>query len=380
MMVFLFWFSVLAVFYTYAGYPLLLLAAAKFKGRPVKKGPYEPRVSVVLSAFNEEKFIGDKIRNLLELDYPVEKIEILIGSDGGTDRTDEIVTEFHDPRIRFFRFVSNQGKPHVLNGLVSEARGAVLVFTDARQRFEPQSVRKLVENFSDPEVGCVSGELYFEQVRGQGVAVGMDAYWKYEKFLRKREAEIGSMLGATGAIYAARTGLVPVLPLNILVDDMYIPLAIVAKGYRAVFESEARAYDLPSSKGAQEFKRKVRTLSGNFQIFAGLSHLLVPWKSPVAWQFWSHKVLRLLVPYFLILAFLSNVFLVHRPFYLLTFVIQVLFYALAAYEAVRLRSHAQGRSIGSLPYMFCLLNVSAAAGLLSYLQGQPKAAWDKAYS
>lgn len=380
MMMTLFWFSVLAVFYTYAGYPLLLLLAAKFKRRPVKKGSYEPRVSIVLSAFNEEKFIGDKIRNLLELDYPVEKIEILIGSDGGTDRTDEIVAEFHDPRIRFFRFVSNQGKPHVLNGLVSEARGAVLVFTDSRQRFEPQAVRKLVENFADPEVGCVSGELYFEQVRGQGVAVGMDAYWKYEKFLRKKEAETGSMLGATGAIYAARTNLVPVLPLNILVDDMYIPLAIVAKGYRAVFESEARAYDLASSKGAQEFKRKVRTLSGNFQIFASLAQLLVPGKSPVAWQFWSHKVLRLMVPYFLVLAFLSNVFLLHLPFYFAVMAVQVLFYSLAAYEAVRLRSNAQGRSVGSLPYMFCLLNISAAAGLFRYLQGQPKAAWDKAYS
>ncbi len=380
MIAFLFWGSVLAVFYTYAGYPLLLLAAAKLKSRPVKKGAYEPRVSVVLSAFNEEKFIGDKIRNLLSLDYPVEKIEILIGSDGGTDRTDDIVAEFHDPRIRFFRFVSNQGKPHVLNGLISEARGAVLIFTDARQRFEPQAVRKLVENFSDSEVGCVSGELYFEEVRGQGVSVGMDAYWKYEKFLRRKEAQIGSMLGATGAIYAARTGLVPVLPLNILVDDMYIPLAIVAKGYRAVFESEARAYDLASSKGSQEFKRKVRTLSGNFQIFASLSHLLVPWKSSVAWQLWSHKVLRLLVPYFLILAFLSNAFLVQLPFYLGTLAVQVLFYGLAAYEALRLRSNAQGRSIGSLPYMFCLLNISAAAGLLSYLRGKPKAAWDKAYS
>lgn len=379
MIEFLFWFSVFAILYTYAGYPFALLIAARFKSRPVKKGSYEPRVSVILSAFNEEKFIGDKIRNLLELDYPVEKIELLIGSDGGTDRTDAIVSEFHDPRIRFFRFVSNQGKPHVLNALLGEARGAVLVFTDSRQRFEPQAIRKLVENFADPEVGCVSGELYFEDVRGRGVAVGMDAYWKYEKMLRKKEAEIGSMLGATGAIYAARTGLVPVLPLNILVDDMYIPLSIVAQGYRAVFESEARAYDLASSKGAQEFKRKVRTLSGNFQIFASLPRLLIPWKSPVAWQLWSHKVLRLMVPYFLVTAFLANAFLVSSPFYSALMAVQVLFYTLAAFEAFRLRVNAQGRSLGSLPYMFCLLNISAAAGLIRYLQGQPKAAWEKAY-
>lgn len=379
MSLFLFWSAAFLLFYSYAGYPLLLALTARFLARPVKKGSYEPRVSIVLSAFNEEKFIGDKIRNLLELDYPAEKIEILVGSDGGSDRTDEIVSAFQDPRIRFFRFVSNQGKPHVLNGLISEARGAVLVFTDSRQRFEPQAVRRLVENFADPAVGCVSGELYFEDARGSGVAVGMDAYWKYEKWLRKKEAQIGSMLGATGAIYAARTHLVPTVPLNTLVDDMYIPLAIVAQGYRAVFESEAKAYDIVSSKGTQEFKRKVRTLSGNFQIFAAFRKLLNPLRSPVAWQFWSHKVLRLMVPYFLIAVLAANCFLLSNPFYGVTLVLQILFYGLAAWEALRQRAGAQGRSLGAIPYMFCLLNVSAAAALFRYLRGEPKASWEKAY-
>ncbi len=379
---FFFWFFTLLVIYTYAGYPCLLLWVARFSQQPVKKGSYEPRVSVVISVYNEERFIEDKINNLLALDYPAEKMEILIGSDGGTDRTDEIVSRIHDPRIRFFRFVENLGKPHVLNGLVAEARGAVLVFTDARQRFEPQAVRKLVENFSDPDVGCVSGELYFEETRGSGVARGMDAYWKYEKFLRKKEAEIGSMLGATGAIYAALANLVPSVPLNTLVDDMYIPLSIVSKGYRAVFESEARAYDLASSKGAQEFKRKVRTLSGNFQIFAAFPDLLKPWKSPVAWQLLSHKVLRLLVPYFLAAAFISNMFLCEIPFYRFLMITQLCFYGLAAFEALRMHFLPESKPFkpAALPYMFCLLNFSAVAGLYRYLKGQPKAAWDKAYS
>ncbi len=377
----LFWLSVLLVLYTYAGYPLILMWLARVSSRPVKKGSYEPRVSVIVSVYNEERFIADKINNLLALDYPAEKIEILIGSDGGTDSTDEIVSGIHDPRIRFFRFVANLGKPHVLNGLIAEAHGAVLVFTDARQRFEPQAVRKLVENFSDPDVGCVSGELYFEEARGSGVAQGMDAYWKYEKFLRKKEGEIASMLGATGAIYAARADLVPTLPLNILVDDMYIPLAIVAKGYRAVFESEARAYDLASSKGTQELKRKVRTLSGNFQIFAAFPDLLKPWKSPVAWQLLSHKFLRLMVPYFLMTAFLSNLFLCAHPFYCFLLLVQAAFYSLAAFEALRVHFFPQMKPFrpAALPYMFCLLNFSAAAGLRQYLKGQPKAAWDKAY-
>lgn len=380
----LFWFSFALIFYTYVGYPLLLFFVSVFFQKKVRKGFSEPRVSVILSAFNEEKTIERKLKNLLQLDYPPERLEILVGSDGASDKTDEIVSEFHLPRIRFFRFVRNLGKPHVLSALVGEASGSLVIFTDARQELDRQAIRALVSNFEDPEVGCVSGELSFKPAReGKrgSVAEGMGAYWRYEKFLRRKESEIGSMLGATGALYAIRRNLFPdEFPFDILVDDMYIPLSIIGKGYRAVFEARARAYDQPSERGREEFKRKVRTLAGNYQIFTHFLRLFLPFKSPVAWQIFSHKFLRLVVPFFLAAGFVSNVFLLAHPFYAIVLILQILFYGMAVAEAGQARKRGPKRGMGYLPYIFCLLNYSAWVGFVQFLTRQQKAAWEKAYA
>ncbi len=382
-MIILFWLFLIFIVYTYAGYPLLLFVVSKLFYKPIQKKTSELQVSIIISAFNEEKSIEQKLLNLLELNYPQEKLEILVGSDGASDRTDEIISRFHSTRIRFFRFVKNFGKPHVLNALVEEAHGEIVVFTDARQELDRETIRALVANFNDPSVGCVSGELYFKhnEALGGSVGEGMDAYWRYEKFLRKRESDMGSMLGATGAIYAIRRELFPkALPADILVDDMYIPLEIIRKGYRAVFESEARAYDRPSEHGREEFKRKVRTLAGNYQIFMHFPELFIPFKSPIAWQLFSHKLLRLLVPFFLMGIFFLNLFLLNRPFYLFSFVIQVIFYSLAAYEAWRNQNHAAKRGIGYIPFMFCLLNYSALMAFIRFVKGKQKVTWERAYA
>lgn len=212
-----------------------------------------------------------------------------------------------------------------------------------------------------------------------GVSKGMDAYWRYEKFLRKHESVSGSMLGATGAIYAIRHRLYSELPMDVLVDDMYIPLAIVRKGYRAVFDPEAKAYDLPSQKGREELKRKVRTLAGNYQIFRSFPDLFVPLKSPVAWQFFSHKFLRLMVPYLLVILFLLNAAMLGHFFYGMLFILQIAFYALAGTEWLLARFGYRRKGLGYLPYMFCLLNYSALMGLVRYLQKEKRAAWEKAY-
>ena len=379
---FLFWFSLGVVVYTYFGYPAVLFVVNIFFKRPVKKAASEPSVSVVISAFNEESAIEQKLLNLLELDYPEEKLEVLVGSDGASDRTDEIVSKFHSTRIRFFRFVENFGKPQVLSALVEEARGEVLLFTDARQEFDQGTIRALVANFEDPEVGCVSGELYFKMTpkNSGSVAGGMDAYWRYEKFLRKKESGIGSMLGATGAVYAVRKNLFPKsLPADILVDDMYIPFEVIAKGYRAVFESEARAYDQVSEQSAQEFKRKVRTLAGNYQVFTHFPGLFVPLKSPVAWQLFSHKFLRLMIPFLMILLFVSNLLLLGNPFYLGIFILQVLFYGLAFVETKRLKVGGR-KGLGYIPYMFCLLNYSALVAFVRFIKGKQDVVWERAYA
>lgn len=384
-MIFLFWASVAVIVYTYLGYPGLILFASWFLKKPVDKKPLEPFVSVIISAFNEEKAIEQKLLNLLELDYPEEKLEILVGSDGASDKTDEIISRFHSTRIRFFRFVKNFGKPHVLSALVREAHGEIILFTDARQELDRNAVRALVANFNDPKIGCVSGELYFKSSSPTlgSVGSGMDAYWRYEKFLRRKESEVGSMLGATGAVYAIRRRLFPeFLPEDILVDDMYIPFDIITKGYRVIFESEARAYDWVSERGSEEFKRKVRTLVGNYQIFIQFPNLFVPLKSPIAWQLISHKFLRLLIPFFLLITLISNLFLLNWSItYMLAFIAQVVFYGLAGLEALRLRkSETAQKGIGFIPYMFCLLNYSALVGFLQFVKGKQKVTWERAYA
>ena len=376
-MTFLFWFSFLLIFYAYAGYPVLLFLTSLFFKKSVRKKAGEPTVSLILSAFNEENAIEWKLLNLLELDYPSEKLEILVGSDGASDRTDEIISRFRSSRVRFFRFVKNLGKPHVLNALAREATGSILLFTDARQALNPQAVRALVANFDDPTVGCVSGELYFRsresRVNGS-VGRGMGVYWAYEKWLRKRESEIGSMLGATGALYAIRKNLFPRLPEEILVDDMYIPLSIVEKKYRAVFESGAKAYDRVSEHAHEEFRRKVRTLAGNYQIFSRFSGLFHPGRSPIAWQLFSHKWLRLIVPFFLTGLFVSNLFLiVDGPCYGAFFLAQLLFYVMAFLGR-------ELKGIGALPHTFCLLNYSAAVALFKFLTEDQRVTWEKAYA
>ena len=380
----IFWLSFVLIFYTYAGYPLLLFVISGLFQKPVKKKANEPQVSIILSAFNEEKAIERKLLNLLELNYPEHKFEILVGSDGAFDKTDEIVSRFHSTRIRFFRFVKNLGKPNVLKALAQEAQGEILIFTDARQEFDRDAVKALVANFEDSKVGCVSGELYLKQADESAVKSiggGMNAYWRYEKFLRRRESELGSMLGATGAIYAIRSRLFPkLLPADILVDDMYIPLEIIGKGYRAVFESEARAYDCLSERGVEEFKRKTRTLAGNYQIFMHFLNLFIPFKSPIAWQLFSHKFLRLLVPFFLFALFLSNLCILNRPLYFSFFAAQVLFYGMAILEVGQSKMRNGKRGLGYIPYTFCLLNYSALVGLIRFITGKQNTAWGKAYA
>jgi len=382
------WIFTALIFYVYLGYPFIVWVSSLIFYKGVRRKSYEPTVSVILSAFNEEKHIEAKLRNLLSLDYPTHKIEIIVGSDGASDKTDLIVSRFKSRRIRFFRFVSNLGKPNVLNSLVREAHGEILIFTDARQEFENNAIRMLCENFYDQNVGCVSGELLFKSVK-EGVSKGMDIYWRYEKFLRRCESNVGSMLGATGAIYAIRRHLFTDIPAHILVDDMYIPLSIIRKGHRAIFDPLAIAYDEISGKGYEEFKRKVRTLAGNYQMFQCYPDLLIPFKSPIGGQFISHKLLRVLVPFFLMGLFAANVFAIEYTLYRVTLLAQIVFYALAtlgAYEDKKSRvssdplRHLKGRGIGYIPYTFCLLNYAALMGLIRYLVRKKSGVWEKAYA
>lgn len=369
----IFWVSIVTITYTYFGYPAIIFLLALVFNKPIKKAEYNPKISIILSVFNEERVIEEKIKNLVTLDYPQEKIEILIGSDGSNDKTNEIISKYTDDRFKLFQSPKRQGKPNMLNLLVKNANGEILVFTDARQRIDKEALTKLTSNFSDDKVGSVSAELLFEnEAENRGYGVG--TYWKYEKFIRVNESKIGSMLGATGAMYAIRKDLFSQLPPDLILDDVYTPLKIVEKGYRAIFEPEAKIYDKISKDAKEEFKRKTRTLAGNFQVFIYLKGLFNPFKSAVAWQLFSHKFLRLIVPFFLISLFLSNIFMLPDNFYKAVFISQAVFYFLAFLGLV----FKKASRVINIPYMFCVMNAAALAGFYRFLTGKQEVTWQKA--
>ena len=382
-MTFFFWLLILLTVYCYFGYPLLLWLMAQLRSHPVRKGSYEPRISVVLSVWNEEDVIMKKIQNLLSLDYPKEKMEILIGSDGSTDKTVQIIRRFNDPRIRLIDRPQRRGKMATINELVQAAANEVIIFCDARQTFAPQAVRELVANLADPHVGCVSGELVFQEKKEEGAtAKGVSLYWSYEKFIRKQESRLHSMLGATGAIYAIRRELFVPIPTHIVLDDMFVPLQIIRNGYRATLDESAKAYDQAADSPREEHRRKTRTLFGNYQIFGLFPNLFNPLTSPVAIQLFSHKLLRVLIPFFLIPLFILNLFLSSEQLYQKLFYLQITFYVMAGIGALsRYQKHGIFSLISKIcyvPYVFCLLNLSALIGTLRFLGTKQEVTWEKA--
>src|SRR5450432_211328 len=286
--------------YTLAGYPLLLGLLARWRPqRGIRKAPLETTVSIVLPVSNGERWIGAKLESILALNYPPELVEVLVVSDGSIDATESIVEQYaRRTNIHLLR-VPRRGKSAAINDALDRAQGEILFFTDVRQQLDRESLRNLVACFADPTVGVASGELVIRQGEGiEEASVGL--YWKYEKWIRKQLSSLDSVLGATGCIYAMRRHLATRLPEGTLVDDMYLPLAAFFRGYRVILEASAVAYDYPT-RLSSEFRRKVRTLAGNFQVIGQYPALLGP--SNRMWiHFVSHKLARLLMPYALIAA------------------------------------------------------------------------------
>jgi cellulose synthase/poly-beta-1,6-N-acetylglucosamine synthase-like glycosyltransferase len=335
----LFWVSLAVVAYVYVGYPALLAVWARVARRPVRRRtPRDaaewPAVSVIIAARNEGARLPGRIANLLDQTYPG-PLDIIVVSNGSHDGTAGALSQFAD-RVRLIE-LPDGGKPLALNAGVEIARGSILVFADARQRFSRDAILHLVENFADPAVGGVTGELILDCEQEQDdpadstVADGVGLYWRYEKWLRRHESSIRSTLGATGAIYALRRELWQPLPAATLLDDVLAPMRAVLKGYRIVFDERARAFDRTAPDGSVESRRKVRTLAGNYQILAIEPRLLLPGTNPVWVQYLSHKIGRLLVPWALVCAFVASVALASNGwFYTLALALQVGFYALAA--------------------------------------------------
>jgi cellulose synthase/poly-beta-1,6-N-acetylglucosamine synthase-like glycosyltransferase len=365
--IFLFWFSAAVIFFTFLGYPLLMSLLAKRFAAPVQKNKssHLPCISIVLAAHNEERRILPRIQNLLSSDYPSEKIQIVIVSDGSTDGTAAQVRSLADPRVLLIKQPKRSGKSECLNVGVQAASGEIIIFGDLRQRFAPDAISQLVAHFSDTRVGAVSGSLEIETA-ASAIGGGVDAYWRLEKFLRRSESCLDSCIGCTGAIYAIRRALFRPIPPDTLLDDVVIPMQIVMQKFRVTFEPAAIAYDPQSLEPEREKIRKQRTLAGNYQMMFRYLKWLFPWHNRLWWQLISHKYLRLCAPLFMLLALVSNAFLLESVIFRILFAGQCLFYSLAVLGGIIAKARVK---ILSLPAGFVFLNLMTLRGLYHHLRG-----------
>jgi biofilm PGA synthesis N-glycosyltransferase PgaC len=361
-----FWVSALLIFYTYAGYPMVLYFRSRWRPRPVRRAEILPSVSVVMAAHNEAAVLPQKLANLEHLDYPQDRLEVIVASDGSIDGTGEWLQQQPPGRLRAVILERRRGKAEALNQALALASGEIVLFTDARQELEADALRNLAANFADPNVGCVSGELMLGGVEDHSGAEGVGLYWRLEKKIRQLESASGSVVGATGALYAARRDLIPQLPPRTLLDDVYIPMHMARAGKRVLFDPRARAWDRAVPSG-REFQRKVRTLTGNYQLIQ-LAPWLMSWRNPLLLEFISHKLLRLLVP-FALLGLLAGALAVPGVFFKIAFGAQAAFYALAFLGLVKPGRGAL-RRLGEASLAFVLLNSAAVVAFLYFIVGK----------
>jgi cellulose synthase/poly-beta-1,6-N-acetylglucosamine synthase-like glycosyltransferase len=367
------WGSIALLVHVFIGYPLMMWLAARFSPKPVRKQPATPTVTMVIAVYDGEAQIQSKLANLQALDYPHEHIEILIACDGCRDHTAELARGYGDPRVRVLEFAQRRGKAACLNDAVAQAHGELLLLTDLRQKLSPQALRELAANLADPTVGAVSGELQMENVRS-GFAQGVDAYWRYEKLIRLSESRSGSAVGVTGALYAMRRSLFVPLPAGTVLDDVLIPMRVAAAGYRVVFEPHALAWDQSSQQPAEERRRKIRTLAGNYQLIQLAPWLLSPWSNPLWLRFVSHKLLRLLAPWLLLLLTLTTAMLAtHHALYALMLIALL---GGAACVPIGRWLPALGRWLPvRLMVAFFYLNLFAAQALLAFARNRGLHLW-----
>jgi cellulose synthase/poly-beta-1,6-N-acetylglucosamine synthase-like glycosyltransferase len=296
----LFWALLATVVFAYAGYPLLMGLLARLRGRPLRPTQPVPRsVSFILCAYNEADRIGARLRELCALlDESGLDGEILVVSDGSTDDTVATAQSIQRPYLRVIDLGERGGKAAALSHGASIAGGEILVFADMRQTWPVNTLDFLLAPFADPTVGAVTGDLLLES--SPGVLAGVGLYWRFEKWLRRQESRYWSMVGATGAISAVRRALFRPIPAGTLLDDVYWPLQVAMQGHRVWHEQRASAFDQLPPRAADEFRRKVRTLAGNFQLLTRLPSALLPWRNPIWFQYVCHKLLRLLVPWCLL--------------------------------------------------------------------------------
>jgi poly-beta-1,6-N-acetyl-D-glucosamine synthase len=387
---YVFWLAAALIGYSYLGYPAWLWLRSRWSPRPVRRSSGQssgqsssrssaaPAVTAVMVVRNEEAVIARKLDNLLTLDYPQAKLDVVVVSDGSSDRTAAILADYaRDSRVRTrlqtLMKPASEGKAAGLNDAIKLATGEVLLFTDARQQLESSALRLLIENFADPDVGAASGELMLGDPANGETGTGMGLYWRIEKKIRELESASGSVAGATGAIYCARRTLLDasLLPEGTILDDVLLPMQIVRQGSRVIFDSRARAWDSPDLGEGREFSRKVRTLSGNYQLLQ-----LAPWllsaQNAIRFEFISHKLSRLAVPFALLALLIASIFL-PQPLYRAALGAQLAFYALSLAALAGIKIGPLSR-IADAARTFVVLNSAALVAFINFVTGR-KAVW-----
>lgn len=381
-----FWVSLFIIFYTYAGYGILLFILIKIKrllaGRKAIHHSDDelPSCTLIIAAYNEADILEEKIANTLGLKYPSGKLNIIFVTDGSSDNSPQIVQQF--PAVQLMHSPERKGKIHAMHRAMQHVQSEVTIFTDANTFLNEEALVRIARHYRDSSVGAVAGEKRIKIADAADATAGEGFYWKYESTLKKWDSELYSVVGAAGELFSIRTTLYLPVPADTILDDFMISLRIAEQGYRIVYEPEAFALETPSANVSEELKRKIRIAAGGIQSVVRLKSLLNPFRNLVlSFQYISHRVLRwTLTPFLLLLCFILNAWIVSRNpdwLYQLLFVGQGIFYLLAAagwmveQKSIRVK-------VLFIPYYFCVMNYAVFAGLLRYLRSEQKVTWDKA--
>lgn len=378
---YLFWIGLLIVAYTYIGYGLVIFILARVAGKKtVKEMPSElPETTLLIAAYNEEGFIGEKIKNTLDLDYPSGRLKIFIVTDGSTDKTPEIVSGHSS--IRLFHEPERRGKIHAVNRVMKMVETSTVIFCDANTYLNRDAIKNIIRHFQDLRIGGVAGEKrIFKNEEDNASGAGEGIYWKYESFLKRKDSEVHSVVGAAGELFALRTSLFEEPPADTIIEDFYVSMKIASKGFRFIYEPEAFATESASASVKEEWKRKVRICAGAFQAMGRLTSLLNPFRHGIlSFQYISHRVLRwTLAPLSLLFILVCNGILAWSvgSVYTIILILQLVFYLLAF--AGHLMNDRKVEIKGFfVPYYFVVMNLSVFAGFMRYLKGSQSVVWDK---
>jgi biofilm PGA synthesis N-glycosyltransferase PgaC len=379
----IFFIGVFIVCYTYVGYGIVIFILSKMKRQvesPSKSEQSLPDVTMLIAAYNEEQFIEAKINNTLALDYPTEKLSVIIVTDGSTDNTPDLVKKFH--AVKLFHEPGRKGKIHAVNRVMKYVKSPIVIFSDANTVLNKESIKNIVRHYDDPNVGGVAGEKrIFQNAEDNASGSGEGLYWKYESFLKRKDSEVYSIVGAAGELFSVRTELYEAPPENMIIEDFYMSLKITSRGYRFKYEPEAYAMETASATVGEEWKRKVRICAGGFQAMSKLTGLLNPFRHGIlSFQYISHRVLRwTLAPLFLPIVLLSSLYLAMNGITIFNYIVAAqLFFYLFAWLGFMLRNKRISIKGFFVPYYFSVMNLSVYAGFIRYKRGKQSVVWERA--